>query len=57
MYSPGTPRSSLFSLQNNDQAHYPQHNRLQPGVLGEHNRDIAHERHECHHTPDYVLSL
>lgn len=42
-------------LQHNRQAHNGQHRRLQPGVLGEQDRDIADKGHEADHAPYHVL--
>lgn len=44
----------LLPLQNNSQPHQPQHGRLQPRILGQQNRAIAHIRHEPDHAADDV---
>jgi hypothetical protein len=52
-----TPFTGLFPLQDNNQAHYTQHDRFEPRVLRQHDGNIAHERHEPNHAADDVLPL
>jgi hypothetical protein len=52
-----TPYARLFPLQNNNQTHYTQHDRLQPRMLRKHDGNIAHERYEPNHTANDILPL
>ena len=44
-----------FSLQHNHYTHNPQHHRLQPRMLTQHNRHISHRRHITPHTADEIF--
>lgn len=47
---------ALLSLQYHQYTHQSQHDRLQPRMLRQHNRDISHKRNVAHHAADNVLS-
>lgn len=47
----------LFSLQHDQQAHDTQHDRLQPGVLAQHDGDVADEGHVADDAADDVAAL
>jgi len=44
-----------FPLQHHHQSHYPQHNLLQPRVLTQQDRDVAHKGNEADHAANDVL--